>query len=312
MWDSRPRLSRSSEARLALLAAASQSAIKSIVASVCTAIAAPLRARFGVTAPGGGKRTNTHDLPTPDRSCFLLAKGSHANLRVLPSRKRNPFHRDARSESRCARLHPNTATLKFLRRPVHESSGCSFRKRQVGSKAVGNSQARPQPGRHQDPRQRPLLHRCSPYSRFVRTSVPRVLGHEPVGEIVELGPASPPARLGTALESAGYKKEMARASGVCAARKNCARTLSPPGSTCKAATLSTCWPTLTPLCPSRLRSATSRPPRFSAPVTPCGADFALPIPSRRARRCRRHRRPRPPRPAVFQSLWLRHHCRHEK
>jgi len=183
--------------------------IKSIVASVCTAIAAPLRARLVLRAPGGGKRTNTHDLPTPDRSCFFAREGSHANLRVLPSRKRNPFHRDARSESRCARLPSKHCNFKnsfgdpFMKAAVVPSVNGKWE-----VKAVGNSQARPQPGRHQDPRPAasatPMFHLT--HGLFA-LPFPRVAGPRTCGEHCRARPtASPPASWGPRWSRLGTKR----------------------------------------------------------------------------------------------------------
>src|ERR1039458_2180892 len=159
--------------------------IKSTVASVRTAIALSHSARGVVYGwlPHPNDRENTitkecahvpipHPASSRPRSFRYIAptgrvfthEGSPANSSGSSPAKENPLYWDARSESRSARPHPNTETLRFFWSSPHESSSRPLRKRQVGSEAMGSSQGRPKPSRHQDPRQRPLLHRRPPHA----------------------------------------------------------------------------------------------------------------------------------------------------
>jgi D-arabinose 1-dehydrogenase-like Zn-dependent alcohol dehydrogenase len=77
---------------------------------------------------------------------------------------------------------------------------------------------------------------------------PRVLGHEPVGEIVELGPGVTTRKVGDRVGVGWVEKGWGGASGVCVARRSCARTTSPSAFRPRAATPSTCSPMRTRPC----------------------------------------------------------------
>ena len=63
---------------------------------------------------------------------------------------------------------------------------------------------------------------------MIPTQFPRVLGHEPVGEIVEIGAGVTSRKVGDRVGVGWCSAVADGASGACAARRNCARTPSRP------------------------------------------------------------------------------------
>ena len=115
---------------------------------------------------------------------------------------------------------------------------------------------------------------------LIPVQFPHVFGHEPVGEIVEVGPGVTSRKVGDRVGVGWVQKGDGTCEWCLRGKNNCARTPSlPPGSPCKAAMPNTCWLMLTPQCPSLPPSAMSRLRRFSVPVIPSGVACASLIPN---------------------------------
>ena len=65
---------------------------------------------------------------------------------------------------------------------------------------------------------------CTSRTACFGLQFPRVFGHEPVGEIVEVGAGVSRRKVGDRVGVGWSRKAVDAASGVCAARKSCART----------------------------------------------------------------------------------------
>ncbi len=109
---------------------------------------------------------------------------------------------------------------------------------------------------------------------------PRVLGHEPVGEIVELGPGVTTRKVGDRVGVGWVQKGCGRCEWCLRGKKELCQNNQSTGINLQGSHAEYMLAFADPPCSFRTRLATSRPRRSFVPDTPFGVAFALPTLSR--------------------------------